>query len=85
MSTTETRDLLLYQTQYCPYCIKVRRYMEANGIELPTKDVQQEPEARRELLTLGGKTQVPALRIDGQILYESDDIIHWLGEHIIPA
>lgn len=82
MSTPNTHDLLLYQTQFCPYCVKVRRYMEANRIELSAKDVQRDPEARRELLALGGRTQVPALRIDDHILYESDDIIRWLSEHV---
>ena len=85
MSAPNTHELLLYQTQFCPYCVKVRRYMETNEIELPTKDVQRDPEARRELLALGGQTQVPALRIDDQILYESDDIIRWLGENIVAS
>lgn len=82
-SATHTQDLVLYHYQSCPFCVKVRRYMERNDIELPMKDVQLDPDARRELLEKGGKTQVPALRIDGQILYESDDIIRWMQDHLV--
>jgi glutathione S-transferase len=63
----------------------VRRFMDAQGIELPMKDIRRDPDARRELLEAGGKTQVPALMIDGQVLYESNDIIDWLAHHIASA
>lgn len=78
-----TQALVLYHYQSCPFCVKVRRYMERQGIELPMKDIRLDPDARRELLEKGGKTQVPALLIDGQILYESDDIIRWMEDHLV--
>ena len=37
-----------------------------------------EPGVRDELIAIGGKGQVPCLVIDGQPLYESDDIIQYL-------
>ena len=37
--------------------------------------------ATTELIQIGGKTQVPCLIIDGQALYESDDIIDWLKKN----
>ncbi|MCL2332156.1 MAG: glutathione S-transferase N-terminal domain-containing protein [Actinomycetia bacterium] len=52
--------------------------MARNNVDLPLKDAH-DPTIADELRSLGGKLQVPALRHDGEILYESDDIIAYLG------
>lgn len=72
----------LFYKPTCPYCQKVFRYMEEHGIELPLRDISAEPGAREELIAMGGKGQVPCLMIDGKPLYESDDIIAYLAEHV---
>ena len=69
----------------CPYCQKVLRYMERRGIEMPLRDVTSDPDAREELVRVGGKSQVPCLFIDGAPLYESDDIIAHLQRHVVGA
>ena len=51
--------------------------MAQHEIELPLKDAT-DPEIGDELRERGGKVQVPALLHDGQILYESSDIIAYL-------
>ena len=62
----------------CPYCIKVMSFMEDNSIAVPLRDIEADEEAAKTLISVGGKRQVPCLFIDGQPLYESDDIIAWL-------
>lgn len=69
----------LYIMQTCPYCRKVQLFMRQHGIELPLRDINAEPAAREKLKRVGGKVQVPCLFIDGNPLYESDDIIAYLG------
>jgi glutaredoxin len=67
----------LYQFEACPFCVKVRRYLKAEGIEIPLRDATKEP-ARGELVQKGGKLQVPCLRIAGAPdtwLYESSEIV----------
>lgn len=75
---------LLYQYDSCPFCYRVRRFLDDAGIRIETRDVLQDPEARRELLEGGGRTTVPCLRIerDGETswLYESLDIIDYLRQ-----
>ena len=75
----------LYIKSTCPYCQKVLRFMEALDIELPLRDIAHEPAAREHLIEVGGKAQVPCLFIDGAPLYESDDIIAYLREHVVGA
>ena len=73
--------LTLYYKPTCPYCHKVLSFMENAGIHLSLKNILESPEAREELTAKGGKSQVPALEIDGKIMYESEDIIAYLKEH----
>ena len=76
-------NLTLYQFPTCPYCQKVLRFMAEHALDIPRKDTRQDPDARAELIQLGGKSQVPALAIDGAILYESDAIIDWLRTNLV--
>ena len=66
----------------CQFCRKVLNFMDAHGVELPLRDITSEPDARETLEKVGGKVQVPCLFIDGKPLYESDDIISYIGENI---
>ncbi|MGE0266924.1 MAG: glutaredoxin family protein [Candidatus Omnitrophota bacterium] len=73
--------LTLYYQNSCPYCRKVLNFMDADNIHLTMKNVHEKIEHRQELINKGGKSQVPALEIDGKIMYESNDIIEWLKKN----
>ena len=75
-------QLELYTITNCPYCLKVLRYMDEAGIEMPIHDAKANPEDRETLVRVGGKCQAPCLFIDGKAMYESDDIIAWLKENV---
>ena len=70
-------DMVLYERSSCPYCKKVRRFMKKEGIEISSRNIKV-PEYADELIEIGGKRQVPCLVIDGQALYESNEIIKFL-------
>jgi glutaredoxin len=72
-------DLALYYSPTCPYCLKVLRFMEQNGIVIDLRSTM-EPENLKVLLEVGKINQVPCLFIGGKALYESDDIIAYLAE-----
>ena len=78
--------LVLYECRSCPYCRRVRRAVNRLSLNIAGRDVRRDPVAREELVTGGGKYQVPALRIQGdggghRWLYESRDIIKYLQRH----
>ena len=75
--------LVLYSQPFCPFCIKVVSYLEKRNINIEIKNVISDPDARNTLLSVGGKTQVPCLFIDGKPLYESDDIIAWFENNSV--
>lgn len=74
-------NLKLYYKPTCPYCLKVLRYMDENKIEIELLNVDEIDTLRAELTEKGGKAQVPALEIDGKIMYESSDIVAYLKEN----
>jgi len=71
-------ELSLYYSPTCPFCIKVLRFIQQNGIVIDLKSTM-EPVNLRTLLMVGKKNQVPCLFIDEKALYESDDIISYLA------
>ena len=75
-------ELKLYYLPTCPYCQKVLRFMNENGIIIDTY-ATTEPENRDFLLCEGGKNQVPCLFVDGTALYESDDIIAFFKDRFV--
>ena len=81
----ETRNLALYHFNGCPFCVKVHRAIQRLALDVPLRDVRQDPDARQELRAGGGSEQVPCLRIreqggDERWMYESADIVAYLEE-----
>ncbi len=81
-SSQGLEGLSLYQLPTCLFCWRVRFAAWRMGLSLPMKNLLLSPAAHRELVSEGGKMQVPCLRIEqgGEIrwLYESGDIIQYL-------
>ncbi len=79
----ECKNLNLYQFYACPFCIKVRRNINKLALNINYKDAK-EIDIKQELLTKGGKIQVPCLQIQlatgDKWLYESNDIIKYLND-----
>ncbi|MDT8320004.1 MAG: glutathione S-transferase N-terminal domain-containing protein [Xanthomonadales bacterium] len=77
-----TRNLTLYQSPGCPFCVRVSWAIEQLALNITARNVYREPLARAELLAGGGRTTVPCLRIeeDSEIrwMYESTEIIRYL-------
>lgn len=85
----ETVSMVIYGYDSCPYCFKVNREIERLALRIQAKDIKRCETYRYELLTDGGKAQVPCLKFlnkDGKEkwLYESDAIVGFLKERFDP-
>lgn len=79
--------LTLYYRPTCPFCQRVLQMAGSLKVLLELKDVSESEVVLEELLTVGGKQQVPFL-VDSTrnvSLYESSDIIDYLREHGVAA
>jgi len=79
--TGEKLELNLYHYTQCPFCALVERNLENQGLRLPHKNILEDLNARKELVDIGGKPQVPCLVINGRPLYESADIVTWITDN----
>jgi glutathione S-transferase len=76
----------LYHAEQCPYCVKVRLFLEKQSISYVSKPVplgRHMTPLKEELMRVGGKTQVPFL-VDPEKnvkMYESDEIIEYLSKN----
>lgn len=73
--------LVLYIRSSCLYCTKVTKYLNKERKTIPIRDIGRDKQAAQDLVQIGGKRQVPCLVINGQAMYESSDILHWLKTH----
>jgi glutaredoxin len=78
-----TKDMVLYQFKTCPFCIKVRREIKRQSLNIELRDAQHDPYHRQQLLSEGGMVKVPCLNIKNERgqntwLYESNDVIQFL-------
>ena len=81
-----TSTMKMYQFKQCPFCVKTRRNIRRLGLNIELRDARNDPKWNNELITQGGKYQVPCLRFqneDGsnEWMYGSDDIIRYLNQH----
>lgn len=81
-----TKNLSLYQFNSCPFCIKVRRQVKRQSLNIPLLDAQHNQQHREELLNGGGEVKVPCLKLvsdTGEVswMYESNDIIQYLQDN----
>lgn len=80
----KAQNMALYQFEACPFCVKVRRAMKRQSVNIELRDAKSNPQHRSELEAGGGKVKVPCLRIekDGQVewMYESSDIVAYLEQ-----
>lgn len=73
----------LYYEPSCPFCQRVLQMGENLGVSFDLKDISEDETYLNELLTLGGKQQVPFL-VDTETdttMYESSDIIDYIREN----
>ncbi|MBQ7125831.1 glutaredoxin [bacterium] len=71
--------LELFTLEKCPYCLKVKKFMDEKSIDYRNLDISDK-DNEYSLIKLGGKRQVPFL-VDNDRniqLYESSDIIEYL-------
>ena len=80
-----TQGLSLYQLPACPFCVKVRRAMKRDGLNIELRNINQNEAYREELIREGGQRKVPCLKITDENekvtwLYESSDVINYLQQ-----
>jgi glutaredoxin 3 len=64
--------ITLYQTDWCPYCARVRDALAGLGLDYTIVNVPDDHAERTQLRELFGATGVPSM-IDGDVKIADDD------------
>ena len=75
--------LTLYYKESCPFSPRVMQIAENLGVELDLKDIESDAAIAAELISKGGKPQVPFLvDTDKDVaMYETNDIIDYIRDN----
>jgi glutathione S-transferase len=73
--------LELWQTEWCPASHRVRQRLTELGLTYTTRQVPVQREARTELRSLTGVTEIPVLVANGEIVCGEQAILAHLNDH----
>jgi glutaredoxin 3 len=66
--------ILMYSADWCGYCARARRLLEARGLNYEEIDVDVVAGARAQMQERSGCTSIPQIFIDGKHIGGSDEL-----------
>jgi glutaredoxin 3 len=70
-----TANVVVYATQWCPFCVRARQLLEHKQVAYELIDVGQEPARRGEMMSrAAGAHTVPQIFINGEHIGGCDDL-----------
>jgi len=75
------KQVKVYTTPTCPYCIRAKQYLTDNKIQFESIDVSENQDKAKEMMDKSGQMGVPVLDIDGKIIvgFDKEEIQKALG------
>ena len=61
-------EVVLYVTEWCPYCAQARDYMAAEDIPHRVVDIEKDPEGAQEYAALGGDGGIPLVAVGTEVM-----------------
>ena len=55
----------VYSFESCPWCVKVKKYLDSKGVEYEVRDIELSQDAAQECMKISGDTMVPVTTVDG--------------------
>jgi glutaredoxin 3 len=67
--------VVMYTTNWCPYCERARKLLAAKNVSIEEIDVESAPDKRAEMHTRSGRRSVPQIFIGDHHVGGSDDLL----------
>ncbi|GAE86961.1 glutaredoxin family protein [Acetivibrio straminisolvens] len=65
-------DVIVYTTPTCPWCTRVKEYLDQKGVEYREINVASDRNAAMEMIQKSGQRGVPVVDINGNIVVGFD-------------
>jgi glutaredoxin 3 len=69
------KEIIIYTTDYCPYCNKIKSFFKNKGLEFKEIDVTNDDEARVALTNKTGLRTVPQVFVGDTFIGGHDDTV----------
>ncbi|HTD10916.1 MAG TPA: glutaredoxin 3 [Steroidobacteraceae bacterium] len=66
--------VVMYSTEWCPYCARARSLLEKKGVAFEEIDIDADPQARADMISKGGGDTVPQIFIGETHVGGSDEL-----------
>jgi len=66
--------VVVYTTQYCPYCIQAKALLKHKGVAFEEVDVGEDDALRARVVELSGRRTVPQIFIDDKPIGGYDEL-----------
>ena len=67
-------DVVIYSSDYCPYCMRAKQLLNNKGVAFNEIKVDGEPALRAEMVRKAGQTSVPQIWIGSTHVGGCDDL-----------
>lgn len=62
----------VYSTPTCPYCIRLKTYLDSKGVQYENFDVSSDESKLQEMISISGQMGVPVIEIDKDVIIGFD-------------
>lgn len=69
-----TTDVLLYTTNWCPFCRRAKALLKEKGVRWKELDIEADPAHRQAMAEASGRSSVPQIFINGTLIGGSDEL-----------
>ena len=63
-----TKEVKVYTTPGCPWCKRVKKFLDDNGIEYQDFNIAEDSAAREEMIQKCASLAVPTICIDSEVI-----------------
>ena len=67
-------DVIVYSSDYCPYCSRAKHLLASKGVAFEEIKVDGKPQLRAEMTKKAGRTSVPQIWIGAKHIGGCDDL-----------
>lgn len=68
------KKIEIYTKDYCPFCHRAVNLLKAKGVEFEEYDVTHEPTREKEMRERSGRSTVPEIFVDDELVGGCDDL-----------
>jgi len=75
------KNVIVYSTPTCPFCIRAKQYLKDNNIQFTDYDVGSDSVKAQEMIKKSGQMGVPVIDVDGKYIigFDKEKIKEALG------